>query len=93
MNLLTLGYDPARGTIGASSLGDVVGPDRKGEEKSTKRRCAYVIRNDAGMIVGTCGTILREGNHGRFCALHTQIELKGARYIAREEARKRCRRV
>lgn len=90
MNLVALGYDPARGTIGASRLGDVVGPDR-GVQDRPPRKCAYVIRDDQGKVVGTCGTILREGNKGCFCAMHTRMEPKGAKYIAREEEKKRQR--
>ncbi len=90
MNLVALGFNPATGTIGASRLGDVVGPDRKIQDRP-RRKCAYIIRGDDGKIVGTCGTILSERNHGRFCALHTKLEPKGAKYVAYEEAKRRQR--
>jgi len=90
MNLVALGYDPTRGTIGASRLGDVVGPDRKIKDRPL-HKCAYVLTDDQGEAVGTCGTILSERNHGRFCALHTQMKIRGEKYVRSQEAKKRRR--
>jgi hypothetical protein len=91
-NFMTaLGFDQTRGTIGAGRLGDVTGPDLSGKEAKPLRKCAYVIVGDDGNIVGRCGTILREGNRGCFCSLHTKMKVRGAKYIEREDAKKRNR--
>jgi hypothetical protein len=91
MNLMALGFDPVKGTVGALRLGDIVGPDRSSRETRPLRKCAYVIVGDDGKVVGRCGTVLREGNRGCFCAMHTEMKVKGARYVASLEARKRRR--
>ncbi len=89
--MTALGFDQTRGTIGAGRLGDVTGPDRSGKEAKPLRKCAYVILDDGGKIVAECGTILREGNRGCFCSLHTEMKVRGAKYIEREAAKKRDR--
>lgn len=91
MNLLELGMDPATGTIGASRLGDVAGPDRspKEPEGQPQRKCAYVITDEKGHIVGRCGTTLRKGNRGCFCTLHAELRVKGEKYVQSLEARRR----
>lgn len=90
--MTTLGFDPVSGTIGANTLGDVAGPDRSSREPRPLRKCAYVIKGDDGRVVGTCGdtcgTILREGNRGCFCALHTKLKVKGEKYTRSEDERK-----
>lgn len=91
--MAALGFDPTRGTIGAGRLGDVAGPDHSGKEAKPLRKCAYVILGDDGKIVSRCGTILREGNRGCFCTLHTDIRRKGEKYTDREDAKKRDRRA
>jgi hypothetical protein len=89
--MASLGFDPTRGTIGASGLGDVAGPDRSSREAGPLRKCAYVIVGDDGKVVGTCGTILREGNHGCFCTIHTSIKRKGEKYTNSVAVRRRKR--
>lgn len=89
--MTALGFDPTRGTIGAGRLSDVAGPDRSLKSDQPVRKCAYVLTDDNGKVVGECGTILRTGNRGCFCHLHTEMKVKGQKYTAREAEKKRAR--
>lgn len=70
MNWGDLGMDQGTGTVGASSLGAVHDSAKNGGE-SKKRIC-----HEPG-----CGTVLRSGNPGNFCSLHTCGERRGKKYV------------
>ncbi len=69
MDWSALGMDQGTGTVGANSLGDVHDSGRSTDD-GKPRRCQEP----------DCGTILRSGNTGHYCSMHTFAERKGKKY-------------